>query len=139
MAEEVSYGIIPFRKKNDQVEVLMIQHQAGHWSFPKGHSDFQESPIETAQRELKEETGLSIRKILIPETSLVEHYVFQRGEEQVQKKVEYYLAEVEGELIMQDEEVRDSLWLSPSELSSQATFPESQRICQQAAGFLNDL
>ena len=36
---------------------LLIQHQAGHWAFPKGHANPGESPAETARREFAEETG----------------------------------------------------------------------------------
>ena len=136
---ERSYGIIPFRRVLESVEVLLVQHQAGHWSFPKGRPDREEHPIDTAQRELKEETGLGIKRLIIPEDTLSESYFFDRGEGKVQKRVEYFIAEVEGELEIQDEELRDSIWLKPDDIEDQVTFPESKKICRQVINLLNQL
>lgn len=136
MTLEVSYGIIPFRQRSEKIEVLLVQHQAGHWAFPKGRPDPNEHPIDTAQRELKEETGLDVKRLILPEDNLVEHYFFDRDQQKIQKKVEYFLAEVEGELEIQEEELRDSIWLTPDLIEDQATFPESKRICAQVHEFL---
>ena len=137
MTLEVSYGIIPFRCQLDVIDVLLVQHQAGHWSFPKGRPGPKEHPIDTAQRELKEETGLNVKRLIIPEENLIELYFFEREDGKVQKKVEYFLAEVEGKLVIQDEELRDSIWLTPDLIEDQATFPESKRLCRQVRDFLN--
>lgn len=139
MTLEVSYGIIPFKRVKETVKVLLIQHQAGHWSFPKGKPEPGEHPIDTAQRELKEETGLDIKRLIIPEETLSEHYFFTRGNEKVQKRVEYFIAEIAGELEIEDEELRDSIWLAPEHIEGQATFPESKKICRQVMDLLNQL
>lgn len=39
-------------------------HGAGSWSLPGGHVDFGEEPVNTARRELLEETGLKVGEIL---------------------------------------------------------------------------
>lgn len=49
---------------NDNGEVLLLKrpkevHQGGLWSFPGGKVEGEEMPLDTAVRELKEETGLS--------------------------------------------------------------------------------
>ena len=31
-----SYGIIPILQKNKKTKFLLVQHNSGHWSFPKG-------------------------------------------------------------------------------------------------------
>ncbi|ADI38724.1 Bis(5'-nucleosyl)-tetraphosphatase [asymmetrical] [Waddlia chondrophila 2032/99] len=139
MSLEVSYGIIPFRRLKRSIEILLIQHHAGHWSFPKGGAEPSEHPIDAAQRELREETGLEIKRLIIPEDTLCEHYFFNRGNDKVQKRVEYFIAEVEGELDIQIEEIRDSIWLSPEKIEDQATFPESKRICRRVIDLLMQL
>lgn len=139
MTLEVSYGIIPFRRRSEKIEVLLIQHQVGHWAFPKGRPDPNEHPIDTAQRELQEETGLRIKRLILPEDKLVEHYFFERNGEKVQKKVEYFLAEVEGKLFIQEDELRDSIWLTPDLIVEQATYPESKRLCARVRDFLNQI
>lgn len=75
--EEASFGVIPLRKKGNSWEVLLVQLIAGHWSFPKGRAESEEKPLQVAERELFEETGLKVKKIL-HETPLVESYFFYR-------------------------------------------------------------
>ena len=43
--------------QNEMQEILMI-YRRGFWDFPKGKIEEQESPVEAALREVKEETGL---------------------------------------------------------------------------------
>jgi signal transduction histidine kinase len=57
---ERSCGAIVFEEMEGALHVLMIQHRAGHWSFPKGHMEKGESEHETAIREVREETGVEI-------------------------------------------------------------------------------
>ena len=47
---EKSCGAVIFRKKKD-IEVLVIRQNEGHWCFPKGHVEGEESEQETAQKE----------------------------------------------------------------------------------------
>ena len=44
----------------DDNKVLVIKHRAGHVGFPKGHVEDGETEVETAIREVKEETGIDI-------------------------------------------------------------------------------
>jgi len=53
---QYSYGIIPFLKEVSQYKVLLVQHHGGHRSFPKGQMESQETPLQTARREVFEET-----------------------------------------------------------------------------------
>ncbi len=56
-----------------QGKILLVQRKfepkAGDWSLPAGFVEYDETPIETAMREVKEETGLEIAV-----TSLLEVY-----------------------------------------------------------------
>ena len=55
-------GIIPI--SYIERKVLMIQHPEGHWGFPKGHVEFDETELTAAKRELYEETGISLNFVL---------------------------------------------------------------------------
>ena len=57
MEKEKSCGAIIY---NNNKEVLIVKHNAGHWDFPKGHMEYQEDEFQTAIREVKEETNLDV-------------------------------------------------------------------------------
>ncbi len=116
-------------------EALLVLHGKGHWAFPKGHRKQGEEPIETATRELKEETGLEILRFL-PGSPFEEHYSFTFEGEKVDKRVAYYLAEVQGKVVLQAAEVTDFRWLSLEEAEALATFPESKRLCHEVMQLL---
>lgn len=56
---EKSCGIMVF---NDD-KVLLVHQTKGHWSFPKGHVENNETEYETAIRETKEETNIDAKII----------------------------------------------------------------------------
>ena len=56
---EKSCGIMVF--KDDKV--LLVHQTKGHWSFPKGHVENNETEYETAIRETKEETNIDVKII----------------------------------------------------------------------------
>jgi bis(5'-nucleosidyl)-tetraphosphatase len=135
MRQETSYGIIPLQKNSEGWEVFLVQHQSGHWAFPKGHKESGETDIETATRELKEETGLDIKKFF---TSITfrERYAFTHEGEEIDKTVVYYAAEVEGEVLLQEDEIAHGGWFSFTEARDLITYSEAQRICDEVRAFL---
>ena len=56
-------GAIIISKENPELIALLYRSREDDWSFPKGHVEKGESFIKTAQREIKEETGLFVRFI----------------------------------------------------------------------------
>lgn len=126
--KETSFGIIPL-KKNPDWEILLVKHQKGHWAFPKGHAEEGEEAKKTAERELKEETGLEVVQYLLPEP-LTERYFFQQGGQGIEKTVYYFIALVKGVLKPQLEEIAEMRWLTFSQAERLATFKETQTLCQ---------
>jgi bis(5'-nucleosidyl)-tetraphosphatase len=135
---ETSYGIIPLKQMNCHWITLLIQHYSGHWAFPKGHSESGETPIQTAKRELFEETGLSVSR-LFSLSPLEEQYCFIRKKMHIFKSVQYFLAEVEGAIRLQSQEISGSIWVRISEAEKYATFPETQNLCRQVVKFFSCL
>ncbi len=63
-----SGGILPFRFRNNHLEVMLVHpggplwtgKDEGAWSISKGLFEENESPLDAAKREFKEETGFEI-------------------------------------------------------------------------------
>jgi len=129
MKQEESFGIIPLRKtKNNTWEILLVKHKAGHWGFTKGHANQGEDSREAAIRELTEETGLTIERIL-PTVPLRENYQYQKENEKIDKTVIYFISMVEGDIKLQEEEIADSKWVSIPEVHEHVTFPAAKKLC----------
>ncbi len=66
VVREPTAGGIIFRRnsKTKEIEILLIQDAKNRWTIPKGHIEEGETARETAQREIKEETGLKQMKVL---------------------------------------------------------------------------
>jgi bis(5'-nucleosidyl)-tetraphosphatase len=136
MVDEISFGIIPLKKVEKEWHVLLINHKKGSfWAFPKGHSEKGETPRQAAERELFEETGLFVKKLLAEQT-LSESYHFTRGKQLIHKTVVYFLAEVEGHVHLQVEEIYDSQWVKLSDAESHVTFPQAKAVIKQAVSLV---
>jgi len=60
MLKEKSCGAVIFRINNGLIEFLLVYSgRNSHWGFAKGHVEDGETEIETAKREILEETGIS--------------------------------------------------------------------------------
>lgn len=57
---ELSAGAIVYRKKDENVEILLLLNKGEHYEFPIGHIEKNESLFDAAKREVKEETGISL-------------------------------------------------------------------------------
>lgn len=134
--QEHSFGVIPLRKIDGKWEVLLVHHQKGHWAFPKGHADEEESPKQAAVRELEEETGLRVLRFLDVEP-LKEQYVFSRGGDNVEKEVLYFPAMVEGEPRAQEEEIIQVLWMDFEQALKTMTFPEGRKLVEKVNAILS--
>lgn len=136
MKQEHSCGIVPLKKEGSNIYVLLIVHKGGkHWGFPKGHKDPGESDQQTAERELKEETGLVISRFL-SKKPYIETYTFYKFHQKTHKKVSYFPAFVEGDLVLQLDEIIDARWISIGQADQHLTFKEAKEICNKVITLL---
>ena len=57
---EKSCGAVVFVEENSSVRYLLMCSMEGVYGFPKGHMEGNETEIETALREVREETGIEL-------------------------------------------------------------------------------
>jgi len=131
------FGIVPIFSTEADTLFLLIQHQAGHWAFPKGHANPGESPAETAKREFQEETGISDFEML-DEPSFTEHYSFVKDGEPIEKTVTYFLGFVNSrEVVLQVEEIQNSAWVSFEEAVKLITFDANRLMFGEVNAYLD--
>lgn len=66
VVREPTAGGVIFRRnlKTKEIEILLIQDAKNRWTIPKGHIEEGETAKETAEREIREETGLKEMKVM---------------------------------------------------------------------------
>src|SRR5947209_1814980 len=72
------------------------------WALPKGHPDGDETPLEAAAREVREETGVEVKPI--EELGEIQ-YTYERGGKEVNKRVTFFLFEYRGGELAHDHEI----------------------------------
>ncbi len=127
--KDTSFGIIPIHEQAGQRRFLLIHQQKGHWAFPKGHADPGETPMQTALRELAEETGIGSIELLGDER-FVERYAFiNKKGKHVDKTVTFFIGRVSDPAVtVQPEEVQDFAWLDAEQVRGRLTFPEAREL-----------
>ena len=135
MRNELSCGIIAYHKHEEGLKFLILKHREGHWAFAKGHEEGQESEMETAMRELKEETGMTIKPD--PNLRLVTNYEPKPG---VSKDVVYFCGEAKVmDLKLQAEEISEGQWLSFDEAHDLLTFSSDKELLEEVYAYVLSL
>jgi len=137
MRKDHSYGVIPIYKEALARSFFLIQQEEGHWSFPKGHQEAGESGLETAKRELGEETGIS--KYDITETvSFDEQYFWQHGKIKVDKTVTYFPCFVESQSYKIDgKEIINAGWFTYPKALERLTYDNTKKLLGSVNEWLN--
>jgi len=139
MKEEISYGIIPLQKRDNNWYVFLVHHRDGnHWGFPKGKPRDGESHQQSAVRELREETNLKVI-FFLQEEPLSEAYIYTRNNEKTNKTVHYFLAMVEGTISIQKEEVLEGDFFSFEQAKKTITHAESQKVLAEVLAIVRAL
>lgn len=135
MKFEKSCGAIIIKRNSDKIETLLIQMLGGHWSYPKGHVEDNETEVETALREIKEETNLDV--IIDTRFREITTYSPKPG---VIKDVIYFLAFAKTlDVKVQEEEVANYEWVDINDATKLITFEEDRKIFRKAIRFINEI
>lgn len=114
---EKSCGAVVVNHTSQGRKILLIKNRnAKYWSFPKGHIETGESEIQTAIREVKEETGLDIR--LYKNYRQISDY---NPYGKIRKRVIFFMGETSNSrVIKQEDEIDSYIWV---------TFKQAEKIC----------
>ncbi|MCD7773114.1 MAG: NUDIX domain-containing protein [Ruminococcus sp.] len=136
MENEKSCGAIVYRKYHGNTEILLIRHiNSGHWSFPKGHVEGNETEIETAHREVLEETGIDA--IIDPTFRETTTYCPKKD---TVKLVVYFIAKAKNtDYVPQEEEIADVRWVEINLASSILAYDNDKLIASQAKAYLQQM
>ncbi|MBP7804609.1 MAG: NUDIX domain-containing protein [Candidatus Pacebacteria bacterium] len=139
MPIEVAAGVVAVLRTREG-DLFLLVRQKDHWSFPKGHIEGDESLLETARRELFEETGISDVEI-IPDRSFTEEYVIDRNGVETKKQNTYFLALIKNadDLRPQEGEILECKFVSADEAVRLFSYENSKIILEDAESAINDI
>ncbi len=111
---------------------LIIKMKNGNWGFPKGHIEKDEADTETAYREVKEETGLSIKIMegfkesikYVPSPNILKEVIFFTG-----------ITE-EMEVVADTTEIENFVWCTPNEAMQLITYKLQRDIMEKSVKFI---
>ena len=139
---EISAGCVVFRSAEGQTEVALIQpRDRKAWALPKGLIEPGEVPEAAAQREAREETGLS--GVIVAKIDTIKYSYMAKWEKpptRVFKIVTFYLLKfTEGDPSAHDREVDRVEWFSIDKAIASASYPQEKTIIRKAKELiLND-
>lgn len=120
MKKEKSCGCVVIKDK----KILVIYQIDGFWGFPKGHVEENETELQTAIREVKEETNLDV-KVDERKRYIIE-YLTEEGSE---KQVIYFVAKViGGEIKPQEIEIKEIAWLDFEDAINIVTYDNTKEM-----------
>ena len=132
MRKEKSCGALVVRQGTEECEILLIKHNGGHWAYPKGHVEGNETEEQTALREVWEETGLTVKL----DTRYREMVTFSPAPH-VLKDVVYFAATViSGVETPQPSEISAIKWSPFSKALQFITYENDRRLFEKMKTFL---
>ena len=129
---EKSCGAVVYNPKKHSF--LIIKMLNGNWGFPKGHTEDQETDIQTAIREVTEETGINI-EILDGFKKSIKYIPFP----EVLKKVIFFIGITEEEKVTIDkDEIEDYMWCSYEEALKMITYKPQRDVMESSLQFIKN-
>ncbi len=143
IAFEKSVGAIVFRITHGKIEFLFMKYRNGHWEFPRGKVEDDETEHETMQREIEEETGISQVRIMEGFREYTRFSYKAHGQElidrkkdksciYIHKKAVFYLVEAMDEDVVISHEHQMFQWLDFENGFKKLTFKNAKNILTKA-------
>lgn len=129
-----SCGFVAYKRIESINHYLIIKSLNGDMGFPKGHMESGESELQTAIRELKEETGVDVKVVQGFRRQI--EYELRRIPDTIKQSV-YFLGECTSDkIICQEAEVAEASFVSYEDAVKILTFEETKNILKDAEIFV---
>lgn len=136
ISEDRSYGVIVLCED----KFLLLRQNKGHWGFPKGHKEGNETDQESALRELKEESGIVHCTISDFPPISEEYFLVDEGRADQPKVVKYYIGFVKNEEVsIQTAEIMDYKWATYEDAFEILTYKNTKKVLQKAQEHLTNV
>lgn len=134
MITENASGAAVYRIQDGQIQYLLLKSATSDfWGFPKGHVEGQETDLETAHREIREETSLDVT--VNPAFHVTIEYDMKNGHH---KHVVLYTAKVASDVTIQRQvvEISDAAWLPYAKAKTTLSYANLQAALDQIDAYL---
>ena len=137
MPEEKSAGVIIFRRERAAIKYLLLfkKYKTEYWDLPKGNVEKGEIPMATAEREAKEETGITDLRFVPGFEEKVQWWYRFEGK-LTRKTVIYYLAETKSEKVKISYEHLKPGWFMLEEAEKVLKHKDTKELLRKAQAFL---
>lgn len=130
---EKSCGAVIYKKENGKFLFLLELQSNGHYSFPKGHIANNETEVECAKREIKEETNLDV----IIDTNFKYTISYFIGDKKIYKDATYFVAVPKTfNLLKQDSEILECNWYTYEEVLSRLEYSNIKEVFYNAYKYI---
>ncbi len=132
---DTSFGIVPVCDDGGVLKTIVVSNNKDrHWTSPKGHKIGDESDIETARRELFEETGIKEIELFGAEP-IKDTYEFEKDGVHYRKTVTYFIGLVRKMESATPEdfhlEIPETRWVTLEE-AGELLFPSGVQVVKAA-------
>lgn len=112
---ETTSGGVVFRRSKAGIEILLIKDAKDRWTIPKGHVEPGEEPGATAEREIREETGLQDMEAMSWLGKV--NFRYRRGHSLVLMTMHIWLVEAQGDTnkLHPEDWLNDVKWMPAAE------------------------
>lgn len=130
-------GVVTYIQ-NDQIFVALLKDKDDNWVLPKGHFKEGETFVETAIREVLEETQIKLKKENLIDK--IGEFNYLSDTENSDKNIKVYLFkidELQKIIPLEKENFTEGKWLTLKEAINKVTYQEQKEVLEKVKNVLN--